>query len=229
MNFDGRLVPTELCPGKERKAQVDGCGIGEGIVSDTSFMTVTASEIHDIDRTGILANSAKNSITNNSVQHAHNYGVILDLSANGSVVSGNTISDSSNYGGIVVENATTSATVSKNTVVNALNAGIWLVSAYYTTVTQNTVSNSGWPLVCQFCWNDTLQGNTLSEAAVDGILDQVSYGGNKITKNVVNEAAYGVFTDSTVGGDTLVPNNLYNVVVTVDPNPTDGPPPLDQM
>jgi parallel beta-helix repeat protein len=198
------------------------CGIGEGILSDTAFMTISSNEFHDIDRTAILADRAKNSITNNSVQNSTNYGILLDI-ASGSVVSSNTVSNST-IAGILVEDATQSATISKNTVVNVPgNVGIYLYFAYYTTVTQNKVSNAAWPLVCQFCFFDTVQSNLLSEAFVDGILDQFSFGGNIITKNTVNEAPFGVFTDSSVGGDTLVPNSLFNVVVTVDPNPADSP------
>jgi len=199
------------------------CGIGEGILSDTAFMTISSNEVHDIDRTAILANSASNNISNNSIQNSTNYGIILDITANSSVVSSNTVSNST-IAGILAEGGTQSATISKNTVVNVPgNVGLWLSFAYFSTVTQNKVSNAAWPFVCQFCYFDTVQSNVLSEAFVDGILDQASFGGNNITKNTVNEAPFGVFTDSSVGGDTLVPNNLFNVVVTVDPNPGDSP------
>ena len=201
--------------------QIDGCGVGEGILADTSFVTITGNELHNIDRTGIAADRAKTTITNNSLQHSSNYGILLDFDS-GSTVSGNTISDSVNYASILVEDGSTNAVITKNTVVNTTE-GIWLLSAYYAKVTQNIVSNATWPLVLQFGFNDIVQSNRLSEASADGILDQNSFGGNNVTKNIVNEAAFGIFTDSTVGGDTLVPNTLFNVVVTVDPNPTDGP------
>ncbi len=205
------------------------CGIGEGILSDTAFMTISSNEVHDIDRTAILANSASNSIANNSIQNGTNYGIILDIGANSSVVSSNTVSNST-FAGILAEGGTQSATISKNTIVNVQsNVGLWLSFAYFSTVTQNKVSNAAWPFVCQFCYFDTVQSNVLSEAYVDGILDQNSFGGNNITKNTVNEAPFGVFTDSSVGGDTLVPNTLFNVVVTVDPNPADSPPPPDNL
>jgi hypothetical protein len=207
--------------------QIDGCGGGEGILADTAYITVTGTAIHNIDRTGIIADRAKTSIANNSIQHSNNYGVLLDFD-NGSIVSGNTISDSVNYASIVVEDGSSHAVVTKNTVVNT-PTGIWLLSGYYASVTQNIVSNATWPMVLQYAFNDIVQLNKLSEAGADGILDQNSYGGNNVTKNTVNEAAYGIFTDSTVGGDTLVPNSLYNVTVTVDPNPTNGPVSADNI
>jgi len=207
--------------------QIDGCGGGEGILADTAYITVTGTAVHNIDRTGIIADRAKTSITNNSIQHSDNYGVLLDFD-NGSIVSGNTISDSVNYASIVVEDGSSHAVVTKNTVVNT-PTGIWLLSGYYASVTQNIVSNATWPMVLQYAFNDIVQLNKLSEAGADGILDQNSYGGNNVTKNTVNEAAYGIFTDSTVGGDTLVPNSLYNVTVTVDPNPTNGPVSADNI
>jgi parallel beta-helix repeat protein len=202
--------------------QKNACGIGKGILSDTAFMTISSNEVHDIDRTAILADRAKNSITNNSVQNSANYGIVLDI-GNGSVVSSNTISNST-IAGILVEDGTSSATISKNTVVNVPgNIGIWLLSAFSSNANQNKVSNAAWPLVLQFCSSDTVQANVLNEASVDGILDQNSFGGNIITKNTVNEAAFGVFADASAAADTLVPNILFNVVVTVDPNPADSP------
>jgi parallel beta-helix repeat protein len=71
--------------------------------------------------------------------------------------------------------------------------------------------------------NNTVQNNKLSNALYDGILDEISFGGNNITKNTVNEGQFGIFGDSSVGGDTLVPNTFFNVVTTIDPGPTQGP------
>jgi parallel beta-helix repeat protein len=213
--------------------QTNACGTGEGILSDTSFITVNANELHDIDRTGILADSAKNTITNNSVQHSHNYGIVLD-NQGASLVSGNTISDATLAGilaGFVALGSVSNATITKNTVVNGgtFGIGIWLFDAFYSAVNHNQVSNAAWPMVLQFAFFDTVQTNVFNEASIDGILDQNSFGGNIVTKNTVNEAAFGIFTDSSVGGDTIVPNSLFNVVVTVDPNPADAPPAPSQF
>jgi parallel beta-helix repeat protein len=194
---------------------------GDGILADTSYITITGSEIHDINQTAIDAYSAKYSITNNSIQRAHVYGIVLLNNANGSVVSGNVVSDGST--GILSSGPNYGATITKNTSLNNFYVGMWTFFANHQTVTYNVVSNSWWPVVVEGGSNNTVQNNKLSNALYDGILDEISFGGNSITKNTVNEAQFGVFGDSTVGGDTLVPNTFFNVVTTIDPGPTQGP------
>ena len=196
---------------------------GDGILADTSYITITGSEIHDINQTAIDAYSAKYSITNNSIQRAHAYGIVLVNNANGSVVSGNNVSDG-NFTGILSSGPNYGAIITKNTVLNNPSVGVWTYFAYQQTVTQNVVSNSSWPLVVEGGFNNIVQNNKISDAHIDGILDEISFGGNNITKNTVNEAQFGVFGDSSVGGDTLVPNTFFNVVTTIDPGPTQGPP-----
>ena len=191
--------------------------------NDTSYITITGSEIHDINQTAIDAYSAKYSITNNSIQRAHAYGIVLVNNANGSVVSGNNVSDG-NFTGILSSGPNYGAIITKNTVLNNPSVGVWTYFAYQQTVTQNVVSNSSWPLVVEGGFNNIVQNNKISNALIDGILDEISFGGNNITKNTLNEAQFGVFGDSSVGGDTLVPNTFFNVVTTIDPGPTQGPP-----
>jgi parallel beta-helix repeat protein len=195
--------------------------LGDGILADTSYITITGSAIHDVNQTAIDAYSAKYSITNNSIQRAHAYGIVLLNNADGSVVSGNNVSDGTS--GILSSSSNSSATITKNTSLNNYYVGVWTYFANHQTVTNNVVSNSWWPLVVEGGSNNTVQNNKLSNALFDGILDEISSGGNNITKNTVNEAQFGVFGDSTVGGDTLVPNTFFNAVTTVDPGPTSGP------
>ena len=194
---------------------------GDGILADTSYITITNSEIHDVNQTAIDAYSAKYSITNNSIQRASVYGIVLVDNANGTVVSGNNVSDGGT--GILSSGPNYGATITKNTVLNNFYVGVWTFFAYQQNVTYNVVSNSLWPLVVEGGFNDTVQNNKISDAHVDGILDEISFGGNNITKNTVNEAQFGIFGDSSVGGDTLVPNTFFNVVTTIDPGPTQGP------
>ena len=194
---------------------------GDGILADTSYITITGSEIHDINQTAIDAYSAKYSITNNSIQRAHVYGIVLVNNANGSVVSGNDVSDGTT--GILSSGANYGATITKNTSLNNFYVGVWTFFANHQTVTSNVVSNAWWPVVVEGGSNNTVQNNKLSDAIFDGILDEISFGGNNITKNTVNEAQFGIFGDSSVGGDTLVPNTFFNVVTTIDPGPTQGP------
>jgi len=193
---------------------------GDGILADTSYITITGSEIHDINQTAIDAYNAEYTITNNSIQRAHNYGIVLLNNASGSVVSGNNVSDGTT--GILSESPN-AATITNNSVLNDYYVGIWTYFANHQTVANNVVSNSWWPLVVEGCSSNTVQNNKLNDALYDGILDEISFGGNNITKNTVNEAQYGIFADATTSGDTLVPNNFYNTVITIDPGPPTTP------
>lgn len=194
---------------------------GDGILADTSYATITASEFHDINQTAIDAYNAEYTITSNSIQRAQIYGIVLVNNATGSVVSGNNVSDC--YNGILTSSSGNAATITNNTLLNNYQVGVWVYFAYHQTVTQNVASNSLWPLVVEGGFDETVQNNKLSDGTVDGILDEISFGGNTITKNTVNEGQYGIFADGSTGGDTLVPNNFYNVVITLDPGPTQGP------
>jgi parallel beta-helix repeat protein len=195
---------------------------GDGILADTSYITITSSEIHDVNQTAIDAYSAKYSIMNNSIQRAYTYGIVLFNNASGSVVSGNNVSDGTNG---ILSQGPNAATITNNNVLNDYYVGIWTYYAYHQTVTNNVVSNSAWPLVITGGYFNIVQNNKLSDALYDGILDYYSYGGNNITKNTVNEAYFGIFVDNTTGGDTLVPNSFHNAVITIDPGPPQTPTP----
>lgn len=191
---------------------------GDGILADTSYATITGSEIHDVNQTAIDAYNAKYTITNNSIQRDNAFGIVLVNNANGSVVSGNNVSNG--WNGIYSTGPNYGAIITKNTVLNNTQVGIWIDFAYQQTVTQNVVSDSWWLLYMEGGYLNIVQSNVLSDASLfDGILDVFSFGGNKITKNTVNEAQFGIFADSTTSGDTLVPNTFYDTVITLDPGP----------
>jgi parallel beta-helix repeat protein len=193
----------------------------DGILADTSYATITASEIHDINQTAIDAYSGQYSLTSNSIQRAEAYGIVLVSDVSGSVVSENNVSDS--FDGILSSNTVNNASITNNTVLNSSYVGLWIYFSSHQTVTGNIVSNALWPLVVEGGSSDTVQNNKCNDAFYDGILDELSSGGNTITKNTVNEGPFGIFADGTTSGDTLVPNTFNNVVTTLDPGPVTGP------
>ena len=206
--------------------QQDGCGFlvgegGEGILSDTSFITITGNEIHNIDRSGIIVYAGRNSITANNIQTVEN-GIVMESSDINTLVSQNSISNLTSNEGFTtiaawVENGP--AKLTANTIASSTGFGYGIYSDFNTgaVATGNKVSGVTWGVVLFVAASNLVQTNTISNTNL-GLYDSSSNGGNLLKGNTVNEAAYGVFTDATVGGDTLVPNSLYNVVVTVDPN-----------
>jgi parallel beta-helix repeat protein len=191
---------------------------GDGILADTSYATITGNEIHDVNQTAIDAYNAKYTITDNSIQRANTFGIVLVNNANGSVVSGNNVSNG--WNGIYSSGASYGAIITKNTVLNNTQVGIWIDYASQQTITQNIVSDSWWLLYMEGGSSNIVQSNTLSDAsAYDAIVEVASFGGNNITKNTVKESPFGIYVDGTTGGDTLVPNTFYDTVVTLDPGP----------
>jgi Right handed beta helix region len=204
-----------------------GCLESHGIVSDNSDITISGNEIHDTDFSGIYTSTfvypsgTINAITNNSVQRPGWYGITSYSYAypGVSTITGNTVSDATQGGMLIGSNAV----VSKNTIMNTPGVGLWLFDGFGAIVTQNTVSNAQWPLEIEFSCCNTVQNNRLSGASADGIRDENSFGANNITKNTVNEGAFGIFTDASANSDTYVPNTIFNAVVTVDPGTAGSP------
>jgi parallel beta-helix repeat protein len=203
--------------------ELDTCTLTDGIEIDNSYITVSNSEVHDIDITPIGSRGGQVSITNNTVQNALN-GIVVSSSSAANIVTSNTISNLGPSAGFTLPVGlwldSSNGTVTKNTVSSApVGYGVYLpASTTGTNVNGNKVSDTN---VAVYLLNSTantlVQSNTIARA-VYGIVDLSAGGGNVVTKNTVNEASFGVF----VGGptaDTLTPNSFYNVVVTVDPNP----------
>jgi Periplasmic copper-binding protein (NosD) len=211
--------------------QQDGCGFlvgegGEGILSDTSFITITANEVHDIDRSGIITYAGQNSITSNSVQNTEN-GIVAVNATTQTLVSQNAISNLTSTEGFTTIGAWVdggAAKITLNTIASSTVFGYGIFSEFSagTVATGNKVNAVTYGVTLFVTSGNIVGTNTINKTHL-GLYDTSSNGGNVITKNTVNEADFGVFTDSTVGGDTLVPNNLYNVVVTVDPSEITDP------
>lgn len=214
--------------------QVTSCQTGEGILADTSSITISSNLIHDIDRTAIFVAAGVGTVQNNNVERSAIYGIALYLGNKG-VVSGNTVTNvfAFNLESAILLQATSNSIVSKNVLLSSPASyiiGIWAYQGSSgNTIVSNSVSDFGYGIVLQGASNTVVQTNKLSELFYDGIYEDTSLGGNNITKNTVNEATYGIFTDSSVGGDTLVPNTFYNTVTTIDPTPpsvADSPQPM---
>lgn len=212
-----------------RNQRYSPCGLGEGIMADTSFITITVNNVHDVDRSGILAYAGETNIYNNAVENTGN-GIVLESTGATTVVSGNTVSNVfSLLGfepiGLWVENG--AAKVPNNTVAN-VNPGAGGLGIYLdfdgtgTLVTGNKVNATCFGLYMFSDFAITAQLNGVSNASCDGIVDDTSLGAGTITKNTVNESPFGIFQLGT-SSDLLTPNNYFNVVVTIDPSSSTGP------
>jgi hypothetical protein len=207
--------------------ELDTCTLTDGIEIDNSYVTVSNSEVHDIDITPIGSRGGQVNITGNNIQNALN-GIVVSTSTAPNIVTNNTISNIGPSVGFTLPVGmwldSSNATVTKNTVANAAAGyGLYLPgSTSGTNVNGNKLNDTN---IAVYLLNSTantvVQSNAISNS-VYAIADLSTGGGNNVTRNTVNESYYGVF----VGGptaDTLTPNTLFNVVVTVDPNPFTDP------
>jgi len=165
--------------------QQDGCGFlvgegGEGILSDTSFITISSNEVHNIDRTGIIAYAGQNSITSNSVQSVEN--------------------------GIAVTAATTQTVVSQNAISNLTSnegfttIGLWAESGA-AKMTMNTIASStgfGYGIYSDFTAGTIANGNNVN-AVTYGVLLFVA-SGNIVGTNTISNTYLGLY-DTSIPGD----------------------------
>jgi hypothetical protein len=224
-------------------AALSGCDSGNGIrveassdVPGTKSVTVQNSTVHDYQKNGITALGGSSSIKflSNSVRGqgpttgAAENGIQVSFGAVGQVqdndvidnvnvgvngfgasgilifgsskvqVIGNTVGD--NQFGVAVESSTTGTadktTIKSNAIFGTLDVdGIDLCSNN-NVVNDNTIASS-------------------DEAGVD--LDSgcgTTGNGNKVNDNTINEACAGILMGSATSGNTIAPNNFFNVTNT---------------
>jgi parallel beta-helix repeat protein len=207
--------------------ELDTCTLTDGIEIDNSYVTISNSDVHDIDITPIGSRGGQVNITNNNIQNALN-GIVVSTSTAANTVTGNTISNLGPSVGFTTSVGvwldSSNATVAKNTVSNApAGYGVYLPgSTAGTNVNTNKLNDTYIALyLVGSTGNILVQSNTVARTSY-GVADLSSGGGNNVTKNTVNESYYGVYTGGFTT-DTITPNTFYNVVVTVDPNPLTDP------
>jgi len=205
---------------------IGGCG-GEGIISDTSYLTISNNELHNLSRTPIYAYGGKNMITGNNVQNCLNGFVIANANTL-TIASGNTISDLASYDfftttGMWVNGG--SATVKQNVLASSsspyTNAGVYLPGTVSgTSITANKVNGVTYGVQMSGAAGTTVQGNSFNGDYL-GVFDEFSNGGNIVTKNTANEGSFGIFTFSPAN-DVLTPNSFFNSLTTIDPSEPTG-------
>ena len=206
---------------------LDTCTFTDGIEIDQSYVTITNNEVHDIDITPIGSTGGQVSITNNTIQNALN-GIVVASSTAPNVVSNNTVANLGPSVGFTLPVGywldAGVATIKSNVLSHAPGGyGVYTAPSYEgTTISENKVSDTYVGLyVDTVTANTVFQSNTISKTTY-AIADLSTGGGNNITKNTVNEAAYGIY-ETTPVTDTLTPNTYYNTIVTIDPNPFTNP------
>jgi len=193
---------------------------GEGIWSDTSYITITGNDVHNLNNTGIYAAIGNNSIVSNQVAEV-GFGSWLD-EVNGTVLSGNTIYGT--YTGVTLAFFDNSITVTNNTIVNSSYCAVCVNPFGYSStqsnniITQNKISGGSYGVYLNGAAVGKVQSNLIDHTSTAGIYDNDdgSAGANTIKGNTVLEAPCGLSQGSAIG-DILGPNTLLGVVATTCP------------
>jgi hypothetical protein len=216
-NVGSRLSPGALVQGVSVRDQVDGCGLGEGIDIENSYATIDSTEIHDIDRNGIVQIGGSSTINNNTISNAGAFGTTWGISLSnvrGGTVTFNQVSaqrgaqlDAGSNGVYFVSNTIGPFTTTGLFVSNSSGNHIWL----------NKISASFTALWLQHSSGNDATANFI-RLQTYGIVDENSAGGNSITSNTLNEGAVCLWVNGT-NTDVLSPNTFQNCTVTTQTVP----------
>jgi len=192
----------------------NGCGGGEGIWTETSFVTVQGNDVHDLSGYGIYENVGPNNIASNFVSSAY-IGVFTDATV-GSTISGNTLSNLFGWGMEIHHSGP--LTISKNSI---MFAGFYGIDLFYspTTVTQNSIFGVTYGLNLFNSPGSSIKSNAftyMNGGAGLYINDNGGAGGNTVAKNTINEAPCGINATYAIG-DMLTPNTFFNVTSPICP------------
>jgi parallel beta-helix repeat protein len=196
--------------------QVDGCGLGEAINSENSFVTITNNEVHHYDRDGIVVTGGAGNVNGNNSQGGAFYGIALHGASKSLVY------DNNMYGaeGMIFDAGTSGVLVYGNIMGPFTGTGISLNQVSGITVINNEVDASYAGYVLYQSSGNIVQFNTAFNMSSYGIVDEQSGGRNNISNNTVNEAAFGLVVYQSPGTtDVLAPNTLVNCTVTTTTNP----------
>jgi parallel beta-helix repeat protein len=184
---------------------------GEGIWSDTSYITIVGNDVHDLNNSGVYAAVGNNSIVSNNIARL-GFATYLD-SASGTTISGNT-SFGTSYGSVLNGS---SIILTKNSMVNTFY-GVYMYNVNNGTITQNKISGSYNGVLMYGVKSTTVQANIInnSNGTAIHVDDFGSAGGNTIKGNTILETPCGLSQGSAIG-DVLSPNTLLGVVATTCP------------
>jgi hypothetical protein len=250
-NSSGKLTSV-VARNQKLAAGLEGCQNGVGIFAQSdrlggvSNVTVTASSVHDFQKTGIVGNEVGTTLTatNNVVigqgptTGAAENGIQIGFGATGTI-SGNKVIDNiwapdtagdpgNGAAGILIYGAP--STMVTSNVVGNTQFGIAVVTdpsflADAATVTKNTVMGTRIFDGIDICSNsNTVQNNTVYASQEAGIhLDGSCVGtgnNNIVTNNTITEACAGILNDPGTNNNTTVPNTYNDVTTTVKAGPT---------
>jgi hypothetical protein len=198
----------------------DTCTLTDGIEAENSYFTASNNEIHDVDVTAIGSYEGQVNFSNNSTQNTEN-SIVVSSSSAANIIGGNVASNLVPAPPFTIPTGiwidTGKATVSNNTVSNAVNGyGYYINNDAATIISANKANYTYVGLYLTGSTGTTSAKTNSINSSTYGIADLTTGGGNVITGNTVNEASFGVYDVGTVG-DTVTPNTLFNVVTTVDP------------
>ena len=148
------------------------------------------------------------------------YGIRL-LRSDNCIVSANNITDSND--GIRVDTSPFTS-VTENTVTNSTMRGIIIVSSFFITISENTLTDNDEGIeVAESSFQVTVSGNTVTDNRM-GIAAGSSSNNNTISENTVTNNQYGIYfwnsSDTDVSGNTITNSTTQGINLTFTSNIT---------
>lgn len=159
--------------------------------------TYKGNIIRNVKQMGISVNESTAVISGNTISGTSDHGIRVNASPQ-VIVTGNTVSNVL-YHGIFVTYST-KASVKSNTVVTPKQNGIFVKGSNYSSVLNNTVSYSGRHGIqlAESCFSATVQGNKVTSPKYHGIQLQSNCRSANIKSNTISSPGnYGIQFDNT--------------------------------
>jgi parallel beta-helix repeat protein len=198
---------------------LQGSGIGRGfILYGINNVTVKNTNITDFGY-GVDLESSNNSIVSgNTITNSTTWGVYLCLS-NNSVVSGNTITNSTD--GVYLESSN-NIVVSGNTITNSTDNGVYLGWSNSSVVSGNTITNNYYGVYLGSSNSSVVSGNTITNST-DGVHLYSSNNG-AVSGNTITNTSIGVYlwssNSSVVSGNNITKSTNCGVYLWSSNNST---------
>jgi parallel beta-helix repeat protein len=216
-NVGSRSSSGALIQGVSVRDQVDGCGLGEGIDLENSYVTIDSSEIHDVDRHGIVQVGGSSIITNNTLSNCAAFGATWGISLSGATRTTVSFNQVSAQRGVQLDAGTTGVYFVSNIIGPFTTTGLYLNRVSGNHIWFNRISASYTAL-----WLSRSSGNDVLSNFIRlqtfGIVDENSGGGNTIASNTMNEGSVCLWVNGT-SGDVLSSNTFQNCAVTTQTVP----------
>ncbi|RLG13900.1 MAG: hypothetical protein DRN66_03310 [Candidatus Nanohalarchaeota archaeon] len=160
-----------------------------------------------------IAGSDNNSIINNTIENVDDYGIYA-ISSENTIITGNTITDITNWYGIYLSSGSNNSNIEDNNINNTYREAIYVDASENVTIKDNTIYNVTWLYGIHLDSggdNSKIDSNTITNVAWHGIYIEPSEN-TDIINNTITDITnwYGIYLSSGSNNSNIEDNNINN-------------------